>query len=303
MSLKKDLFLGLILGLVALSVLVGILTKRIFLFQTGPKERNLVSSSAPTLTPTITPTPTPTLTPEQTAEIRRKRFEELNQKYGPCKNIPILMYHHVLDSVKAREILASSLNVPPNIFREQMDYLFGRGYVIISLEELLLGLNGSLSLPERPVVLTFDDGYRDFYDNVFPVLKEKSLKATVFIISQFVGGERYMDWWQIREMANSGLVLVGDHTLNHPSLPKISEEEEFDQIVSAKKIIEQYVGKTVNLFAYPYGGTNQQVKEILRKSGFLGAVLNSNMSSQCALLPFELSRIRIGVSSLSRYGL
>jgi len=257
-------------------------------------------STPPLPTPTITPTPT--LTPQQIAEIQRKKFEEFNQKYGPCKYVPVLMYHHVMPVDQAKAILATNLNVPPEIFRQQMDYLIGKGYAVIDLDNLVAGLNGNFTFPSKSVVLTFDDGYRDFFDTVYPILIEKNLKATVFVISQFVGGERYMEWWQIREAASSGLVLVGDHTLNHPYLTKLSEEELKNQIVSAKNVIEQNLGTTVKFFAYPYGSANSLAKEILKENNFLGAVVTTNVNPQCKGLPFDLSRIRIGAGSLSRYG-
>lgn len=266
----------------------------------GLAEKSFVLPTPVPPTPTITPTPT--LTPEQIAEIRRKRFEDLNRKYGPCKYVPILLYHHVMDTTAAKAILATNLNVPPDVFREQMDYLSTKGYSVIGLDELVAGLNGNFAFPAKPVVLTFDDGYRDFYDIVLPILREKNLKATVFVISQFAGGERYVTWDQLREMGSSGLVLIGDHTLNHPYLAKQTKEEEKNQIISAKNVIEQYLGREVRFFAYPYGSANTNAKEILKENGFLGAVTTVPGNPQCKGLPYELSRVRIGASSLSRYG-
>jgi len=299
---------GLIIIVVLLSIFVG---GKVFQIEYTKKNENLESklnfgqllNKEVRTTPTISlPSPTPTLTPQQIAEIQRKKFEEWNSKYGPCKWVPILMYHHVLDSSVAKEISATNLNVPINTFREQMDYLLGKGYHVISLDEMMAGIRSN-SLPSKPVVLTFDDGYRDFYENVFPILREKSIRATVFAISQFVGGPRYVEWWQIREMVGSNLVLVGDHTLNHPSVLKLSVDEERNQIVSARKILEENTGQKVEFFAYPYGSYNSAAEQILKENGFIGAVVTTNVNPQCSGLPYELSRIRIGAGSLSRYGL
>ena len=257
----------------------------------------IISTPTPSL-----PTPTPTLTPGQIAEIQRKKFNDLNAKYGPCKYVPILMYHHVMDAKAAKEIGSQNLNVPPDVFREQMDYLIGKGYNVIGLEEMIRGLKNN-SLPLKPIVLTFDDGYRDFFDSAYGILRERNLKATVFVISQFVGGERYLEWWQIREMVNGGLVTIGDHTLNHQVVSKLSLEEERNQIVSAKNILEQYVERTINIFAYPFGSANQTAKDILRENNFLGAVITTSSNPACAGLPYEIPRIRIGASSLSRFGI
>jgi peptidoglycan/xylan/chitin deacetylase (PgdA/CDA1 family) len=259
--------------------------------------------SPPTPTPTlIPPTPTPTLTPQQLAEIRKRQFEELNRQSGPCRYVPILMYHHVMKAEDAKAIGAGYLNVPPEIFRAQMDYLLQKGYHVIGLDDMVAGI-GSGSLPTKPLVLTFDDAYRDFYDYVYPILREKGIKATLFIISQFVGGERYLVWAQIKEMVDSGLVLAGNHTLNHPYLTKLTDFQVKDQIFSANNILRENLGRSVHFFAYPYGGANSLIEQALKEGGFRGAVLTTNQAPQCLGLPYRFSRIRVGASSLTNYGL
>lgn len=291
---------GFTLGLMVLLMSMGVK----FLFQvknekTATTPFSLFPTSKPTQTP---PTPTPTLTPQQIAEIRKKEFEAWNNKYGPCKYVPILMYHHVMEASAAKAISATNLNVIPETFRQQIDYLLGKGYTFLRLDEMVEGLKNN-SLPGKPVVLTFDDGYTDFYDYVFPILKEKGIKATLFVISQYAGGERYAGWGEIKEMSNSGLVLIGDHTLNHHALPSLNKEDEYDQIVSAKQIIEDHINRPVLYFAYPYGGVNKTAEQILKEGNFLGAVLTTNLHPQCLGLPYEFSRIRIGEGLMSRYGL
>lgn len=259
------------------------------------------SAPDPTRTRTISPTAAPTAIPTDTPTPTIKPID-WQGLYGPCKYVPILMYHHITDNETAKAIEATYLNVPPEIFREQLDYLAGRGYTIIGLDEMVKMIKDN-SLPPKPVVLTFDDAYRNFYDTAYPILKEKNAKATVFVISQFVGGERYVTWSQLAEMANSGLILVGDHTLNHPYLSKISADEVRNQIVSAKNIIESNIGRSVEYFAYPYGNSSLTAKEVLKNSGFKGAVLTTNTNPQCLGGPYDFSRIRVGATSLSRYGL
>lgn len=273
-------------------------TEKLTSNRSGFKE--LINEPKPTVTPSP-PTPTPTLTAQQIAEIKKQTFEAYNQKYGPCRYLPILMYHHIMPKPEAKAIGATNLNVPPEIFREQLDYLLSKGYNFLRLDEMMSGLKNN-SLPGKPMVLTFDDNYRDFYTNLYPILKEKNVKATVFVISQYVGGERYTDWWQLSEMAGSGLVLIGDHTLNHPSLPRQTKEEEYNQIVSAKKIIEEQIGVAVNYFAYPYGSVNVTSEQILKENGFLGAVTTIHTTPVCVGLPYELPRYRIGSSSMKAYG-
>lgn len=254
---------------------------------------SLTPTRVPTLTPTITPTPT--LSPKQI-------LDSMNQKYGSCRYVPVLMYHHLLSLSEAKKINASWLSVSPEIFDQQMSYLQQKGYQTIFLGQLISGLNNN-SLPAKPVVITFDDGYRELYDNLLPILKKYNFKASLFLISQFLGGERYLDWWQVRLMRESGLVEIGDHTLNHPSLIKDGEAEERNQILGAKNILEQNLGQMINVFAYPYGGYNQTSEKILKEGGFVAAVTTKRGNPVCVGLPYEISRIRIGGALLSAYGL
>jgi peptidoglycan/xylan/chitin deacetylase (PgdA/CDA1 family) len=265
-----------------------------------PKEKVLPAQEVLASPAPVLPTAIPTLI--QAAPTQAKKpVQGASLGFGPCRNLPILMYHHVMEANAAAAIGASNLNVTPEVFRQQMDFLLGKGYQIISLGEMLEGLRGG-TLPTRGVVLSFDDAYADFYEAVYPLLKEKNLKATVFVITQFVNGERYVSWSELKEMAGSGLVSVEDHTLNHPYLSRLSAEEVRNQIISARNIIEENVGKKVDFFAYPYGNSSAMAQEVLKEGGFLGAVLTTS-GQQCLGRPYELSRIRIGGASLSRYGL
>lgn len=233
------------------------------------------------------------------AEEERKRQEEETKRfiatYGPCRNVPILMYHHVGEGT-------NWLYVKTETFQVQMDYLAGKGYQTVTLSEVVSSLQGGTVLPPKPIVLTFDDGYRDFYDNAYPILKAHNFRATLFVISQHVDGSAYVTWDQLREMAGSGLVTAGDHTLSHPSLPILTEEKLRDEILSAKNIIEERLGILVNTFSYPYGGVNGGGEKILKEAGFVAAVTTKRGLS-CAKLPYELPRIRIGNAPLLNYGL
>ena len=307
---KKKSLLIFVLAVLTAAVIFGLFfqfwidkTKESYLLidtqppQTGHFPSPLVAT--PTLLP---PTPTPTLTLEELAAIRKRQFEAVNQRYGPCRYVPVLMYHHVMEAEDAATIGASYLNVPPAVFRAQMDYLWQKGYHVIGLDEMVEGIRND-SLPTKPVVLTFDDGYRDFYDYVYPLLREKGIKATLFVISQFVGGERYLVWAQIKEMVDSGLVLPGNHTLNHPYLTKLTDFQIKDQIFSANNILREHLGRSVHFFAYPYGGINASVEQALKEGSFQGAAVTTNQAPQCLGLPYRFSRIRIGATSLANYGL
>lgn len=234
---------------------------------------------------------------QKKAEEERKRIEEEKKfiaTYGPCRWIPILMYHHIDDK-------PGWLYVDPSTFVSQMDYLVGKGYNTVTLPEVTSYL-ASGQIPGKPVVITFDDGYRDVFNNAYPILRQRNLKATVFLITQLMEGDQYLTWEQARELAGNPLITIGDHSLSHRSLASLSEEQIKDEIVSSKNILESQLGIKVNVFSFPYGGYNQTVGKYLTEAGFVAAV-TSQSGYSCAKLPYGLRRIRIGRAPLSNYGL
>jgi peptidoglycan/xylan/chitin deacetylase (PgdA/CDA1 family) len=240
---------------------------------------------------------------EKIATEEKKRKEEETRRfiaaYGPCRTIPILMYHHVGAPGEAG---GGWLYVTPAVFSQQMDYLNTKGYTPVALPDIVAGLLGTSTLPAKPVVITFDDGYRDFHVNAYPILRPKNIKATVFIITQLMEGVDYLTWEQARELAGNSLITIGDHTLDHRSMEKMTEEELRNEIINSKNILEANLGKKINVFAYPFGTGNSQATKILSEAGFIAAVTASR-GFTCAKLPYGLSRIRIGNSPLSSYGL
>ncbi|HNP89260.1 MAG: Poly-beta-1,6-N-acetyl-D-glucosamine N-deacetylase precursor [Microgenomates group bacterium ADurb.Bin219] len=248
--------------------------------------------------PTQTPTPVPTLTPKEI-------LKRMNEKYGQCRFVPILMYHHLLANDEAKAKGAQNLNVTPEIFESQVNYFINKGYQTIFLDELMDGLKGNRQLPAKPLIITFDDSYKELYYVLFPLMKIKNFKATVFVISQFLDGENYLSWSQLKEMASSNLLEVGGHGLNHLVLSEKSGEEFIrNQIVSSQKIINERSGRPVKVFAYPYGAYNATAEKVLREAGFTAAVRSSGgVNPVCAGLPYEIPRIRIGNAALSHFGL
>lgn len=233
------------------------------------------------------------------AEEEKKRQEEELKKfiatYGPCRTIPILMYHHVDDK-------SGSLYISKSTFSGQMDYLTKKGYNTVTLAEVVSGLNGQSALPPKPIVITFDDGYQDNYLNAYPVLRQYNMKATFFIITQLVGGFDYMNWEQLREMAGNPLVTIGDHTLSHKAVSMETDPQLRDEILSAQSILKDQLGVVVNTFAYPYGSLNVNAEKILKEGGFAAAVTTQRGLS-CAKLPYDLPRIRIGNAGMANFGL
>lgn len=186
--------------------------------------------------------------------------------------VPILMYHHIEVNPRPKDPIWASLFVTPEQLDSQLKYFSTNGYNIISLDELHQALVDNKSLPEKSIVLTFDDGYKSFYTNAFPLLKKYNLKATEFVITQVETAPAYFSWDEISQMDKSGLIQFGAHTRHHPNLPGLSQSAIVNEIMGSKNDLEQHLKKPITWFAYPYGSYNNFIVQTVRNSGFVGAV-------------------------------
>lgn len=250
-------------------------------------EQSPLLSPVPSVTPTPSPSPSPTPPPLPDPKI-----------YGPCKAIPVVMYHHVQPQEQAIAKHQQSISVDSLIFAQQMSYLASKGYHTLTPDELLNGLTGSL--PGRSILLTFDDGYADFYTYAYPELIKHNLRATMFLATGLVGNPDYLTWSEVGSM--KGLVTFADHTWSHKSLGKASEETIKYEIGTAKDQLNEHDLGPVTAFAYPYGSENIKIDKILGDMGIKMAFTTVPGNYQCAKLPYGLRRIRIGNSSMASYG-
>lgn len=186
--------------------------------------------------------------------------------------VPILMYHHIRINPKPGNAVWSSLNVAPNQLETQFQYLAENNFHPITLEELYNALQSKSALPIKPVVLSFDDGYKNFYENAFPLLKKYNFKATEFIITDVASLPAYLSWGQISEMDKSGLVEFGAHTRHHPNLPSLSNRAIVDEIKGSKQDLELHLKRSVHFFAYPYGNYNDFIIKAVKDAGYQAAV-------------------------------
>ncbi|MGA3406441.1 MAG: polysaccharide deacetylase family protein, partial [Candidatus Bathyarchaeia archaeon] len=184
--------------------------------------------------------------------------------------VPILAYHSV-DNNK------SFFAVAPDEFQRQMAYL-NSNYTVVSLEEVFEFLTGRQDLPKNPVALTFDDGYRDNYVNVYPCARKYGYPIAIFVISGLVGKEmslggvqlRILDWEELREMRKQN-VMICAHTRTHPDLRAVSTTEATNEIQTSKIELEKAFGQPVDYFAYPKGRYNQTIADLVKSSGFKAA--------------------------------
>jgi len=208
--------------------------------------------------------------------------------------VPILMYHHVGEPGAGADAIRTDLSVSPVNFEAQLRYLVEHGYEPTTLESLVLHLQVGRPLPGKPVILTFDDGFRDQYTTAYPLLRKYGFVGTFFVITRFAdeGRPDYMSWPEI-ELLHAGGMEIGSHSYTHPSLMGKSFDYIVWQVLGSKEAIEARTHEPVRLFSYPSGQYDQLVTDVLKSAGYWAAVTVESGSLQSSERPFELKRIRV----------
>jgi peptidoglycan/xylan/chitin deacetylase (PgdA/CDA1 family) len=142
--------------------------------------------------------------------------------------------------------------------------------------------------------LTFDDGYRDFYTDAYPLLKKYKIKSTLYMISGYIGRNDFLTQKQLREIAASGLVEIGSHTVSHISLAKATPAQSRLQIFESKRALETQIGTPVATFAYPFGAYTSQSALLVKEASYSAAVSTRNGWQQAESDLFALYRVRAG---------
>ena len=223
------------------------------------------------------------------------------------------MYHMISG---ARHPYEEDIVVSPDKFKKQMWYLKYKGYTPISLDDLYGYLtNKFLDLPEKPVIITFDDGYKNNYENAFPILRQFNFPATVFVVgglvekvNQWMRTKGYperplMRWNEIEDMKKNG-ITIGSHTMSHPRLSLLGSKDARREIEDSKKFLEDSLGVPINHFAYPYGDMNKSIVSMVREAGYKTACSVVSGFNSEKLNLFELRRIGIyGADSIRRFAI
>jgi peptidoglycan/xylan/chitin deacetylase (PgdA/CDA1 family) len=207
--------------------------------------------------------------------------------------VPILMYHYI-SMPPPGDRVRYNLSVTPDAFETQMTYLAVNGYHPVTLRQVADHLLDGAALPDRPIVLTFDDGYADNYVHALPVLRRRGYAATFFVITGFVdaGRPEYMTWRQLADLASWGME-VGAHSVDHPDLRGRSLRLQFAEVAAPKVAIEARLGVPVTSFAYPSGRFDATTVDVLRAAGYRAAVTTAPGTWQFAGGPYQLARVRV----------
>ncbi|MGE5141019.1 MAG: polysaccharide deacetylase family protein [Rudaea sp.] len=253
----------------------------------GQTETPPVAAVAATVTPTelviVLPSPVPTGTPFLAAPHGDKAVA-----------IPILMYHHLQDLGPDASALQRDWTVSPANFRLQLDLIQTRGFHTVTLAQLVSFFDEGKPLPAYPIILTFDDGWRDDYTVAFPALKERGMLGTFFIPTSYVdaGGKSLITWSEALEMQSAEMEFQG-HTINHANLKQVGEEEAMRQLLVSKSKLESKLGRPVVALAYPFGAVNAEVMTWVARAGYRAAVGLCCGYNVKAGVMMNLPRIRI----------
>lgn len=218
-----------------------------------------------------------------------------------ARKIPILMYHSIADEASPK---FKSFAVPPLLFADQMAYLQRSNYSPLTVTQLVHTIQQKSPLPERPIVITFDDGFTDFYTHALPILQQYNLTATLYITTAFVnttskwlesegeGMRPLLTWEQINEIHAAG-IECGAHSHTHPQLDMVSLAKAREEVVTCKKILEDHLQEEVSSFAYPYGYYTTAVKQAVQKAGYTSACAVKFTLSSEKTDPFALARLKV----------
>jgi peptidoglycan/xylan/chitin deacetylase (PgdA/CDA1 family) len=223
------------------------------------------------------------------------------------------MYHHVNTNK------GDMFTLTPEVFEGQMAHLAKAGYKTLTLDELYAFIKGELALKQKAVVITFDDGWIDSYIHAFPVLEKYKLRATTFLVSdwveeaskkydgiplsipihkeakaQVINGEMQkaiLSWELIKKMSDSGLIDFFSHTNSHRICSNLSESELLHELEVSKKILEQRIGKPCSYLCWPHGQYNNLSQSLARKTGYKAHFITERGVVQVGSDPFAIKRI------------
>lgn len=216
------------------------------------------------------------------------------------KKVPILMYHSISDYAAPK---FQQFAVSPALFARQMAYLNWRAYTPMTVTQFLrVRWRGSSALPQRPVILTFDDGFADFYTSALPVLKYYGFTATLYITTGFINGTSQwlqregetarpmLTWAQIKDICANG-IECGAHSHSHRQLDTLPAQSAQDEIVHSKRLLEYHLKQEVLSFAYPFGYYSASVQQQVRQAGYTSACAVKYAMSSETTDPFALARL------------
>lgn len=223
----------------------------------------------------------------------------MNSLYGPCVRLPVLMYHHIQSREAATANKQTNLTVYTDVFASQMQYLKDKGYSAVSMTDLVNFFDSGTPVPAKSVMITFDDGYSDFYSDAYPILSGLGFRATVFVPTGLMQNPGYLSWDEISGM--NSIVLFANHTWSHKNVASKNTPME-NEIGTADTQLSEHGLNSPKIFAYPYGPESIPAENYLNSLGYKAAFTTQIGNILCKKQRLALPRVRIGNGSLSNYG-
>ncbi len=260
------------------------------------------STPPPTATPepTLTPTPEPTRTVMQRLLDNDPALAEALCQPAVLPTLlrgqvlaPILLYHHVGEAaLESGGDSTSRYNVTEVNFEAQLELLAELGYHSVGVGRIVAAITRKEPLPDRPIAISFDDGWIDQYQSIFPLLVKHGLVGTFYIPSTYPGGPQTVSWEQLAEMIRAGME-IGSHSQTHADLRSVSEEVAWREIRMSKVDLEKRLGITVDTFAYPFGTYLPDLGTMVSRAGYLGGAGLGPSAVQGLGSIYYMSRIEI----------
>ncbi|NJM18543.1 MAG: polysaccharide deacetylase family protein [Richelia sp. RM2_1_2] len=204
---------------------------------------------------------------------------EINSEARKAK-VPIAMYHDILPK---KEVF---FDVTPEELESHFELIKSKGVTPISLDQLIIHLRTGSPLPEKPILLSFDDGYGGHYEYVYPLLKKYNYPAIFSVYTKNMGintGRSHVTWEQLKIMAADSLVTIAAHSKTHPpDLTKLSDEELVPEIVESKELLENNLGKSIRYFTYPTGKNDERVRKLVQEAGYIAALAMNDLDEMFA---------------------
>ena len=200
---------------------------------------------------------------------------------GCRPEVPIATWHSIWAA-------GDEFTVSEASFAAQLESLQRAGFHTVTFHEWLASQESGAPLPERPILLTFDDGYQDAFTAALPALRARGMRATFFLVSGWIGADeaqrvsqlqdgarrRYLVWPEVRALREAGME-IGSHGATHRRLPELSEAEAREELAGSKRALEAGLGAPVEVFAYPYNASRRSLRALVREAGYLAAVSGS----------------------------
>jgi len=232
-------------------------------------------------------------------------FPLMRHASGREPSIPILMYHSISGEDESGLHAYFRTCTSPYVFADQMAYLHSDGYSTCSLAQALDYLRSGTHTATKPVVITFDDGYSDFYREAFPVLHRYGFSATVFLPTAYIGespvqfkGRECLTWAEVRELQRHG-ISFGSHTVTHPQLRGLNARAIDEEIGNSKHTIEEKLGCAVDSFSYPFAFPQTEaeftrmLRDSLRLAGYHNGVCTIVGRASHGSDPFFMERLPV----------